>query len=157
VRATQSLTAVRIFAALALLAALSGPPPATAADVPGAPAMGFQMIVHPSNPATAVDRHFVADAFFKKVTRWPHDEAIRPADLDADSPVRRRFSEQVLRRSVASVKIYWQQLVFSGRDVPPPELDSDWQVVRFVLKHPGAIGYISPGASLEGAKVLTVR
>jgi ABC-type phosphate transport system substrate-binding protein len=154
-RATPPL--VWILAALALLAPLSAPPPATAADPPGAPAMGFQMIVHPSNPATTVDRRFVVDAFLKKVSRWPHEEAIRPADLDADSPVRRRFSEQVLRRSVASVKTYWQQLVFSGRDVPPPELDSDWQVVRYVLKHPGAIGYISPGASLEGAKVLMVK
>jgi ABC-type phosphate transport system substrate-binding protein len=139
-------------AAIAVAALL---PPATAADA-GAMA-GFQMIVHPSNPATTVDRRFVGDAFLKKVTRWPHDEVIRPADLDPDSPIRRRFSEQVLRRSVASVKTYWQQLVYSGRDVPPPELDNDWQVVRYVLKHPGALGYISPGASLEGTKVLTVR
>jgi ABC-type phosphate transport system substrate-binding protein len=143
-----------ISAAIAVAALL---PPATAADAQGGPMVGFQMIVHPSNPASTVDRRFVGDAFLKKVTRWPHDEVIRPADLDADSPIRRRFSEQVLRRSVASVKTYWQQLVFSGRDVPPPELDNDWQVVRYVLKHPGAIGYISPGASLEGTKVLTVR
>ena len=153
-RATQTLAPM--LAALAL-AALSAPPRATAADPSGAAAAGFQMIVHPSNPASVVDRRFVVDAFLKKVTRWPHDEAIWPADLDADSPVRRRFSEQVLRRTVAAVKTYWQQLVFAGRDVPPPELDSDWQVVRYVLKHPGAIGYISPGASLEGTKVLTVR
>ena len=129
---------------------------ATAADSQAAVA-GFQMIVHPSNPTTVVDRRFLVDVFLKKVTRWPHDQAIHPADLDADSPVRRRFTEQVLKRSVAAVKTYWQQLVFSGRDVPPPELDSDWQMVRYVLNHPGAIGYISPGASLAGTKVLSVR
>jgi ABC-type phosphate transport system substrate-binding protein len=156
VRATQTL--ISIVAALALaLVALWAAPRATAAGPSSAAAAGFQMIVHPSNPVTVVDRRFLVDAFLKKVTRWPHDEAIRPADLDADSPVRRRFTEQVLRRTVAAVKTYWQQLVFSGRDVPPPELDSDWQVVRYVLKHPGAIGYISPGAGLEGTKVLTVR
>lgn len=140
---------VSFLSALAVAVAL---PRAPAAEAPG-----FQMIVHPSNPTTVVDRRFVVDAFLKKVTRWPHDEVIRPADLESDSPVRRRFSEQVLKRSVAAVKTYWQQLVFAGRDVPPPELDGDWQVVRFVLKHPGAIGYVSPGASLEGTKVLMVR
>jgi ABC-type phosphate transport system substrate-binding protein len=152
VRANPALLSMS--AAIAVAALL---PRATAADAQGAALAGFQMIVHPSNPATTVDRKFLVDAFLKKVTRWPHEEVIRPADLDVDSPIRRRFSEQVLRRSVASVKTYWQQLVFSGRDVPPPELDNDWQVVRYVLKHPGAIGYISPGASLEGTKVLTVR
>ena len=146
-RANQVL--VSLLAALAVAVAL---PRAPAADSPG-----FQMIVHPSNPATVLDRRFVVDAFLKKVTRWPHDEVIRPADLESDSPVRRHFSEQVLKRSVAAVKTYWQQLVFAGRNVPPPELDGDWQVVRFVLKHPGAIGYVSAGASLEGTKVVMVR
>jgi ABC-type phosphate transport system substrate-binding protein len=142
---------------LALLAVASTLSRATArADAPGG-AAGFQVIVNPANPVASVERRFVLDAFLKKVTRWPHDELIRPADLDADSTVRRRFSEQILRRSVAAVKSYWQQLVFSGRDVPPPELDSEWQLVRYVLKYPGAIGYVSTGANLEGAKVLTVR
>ena len=146
-RAKQTL--ISFLAALAVVVAL---PRAPAAD-----SAGFQVIVHPSNPITVLDRRFVVDAFLKKVTRWPHDEVIRPADLESDSPVRRRFSEQLLKRSVAAVKTYWQQLVFSGRDVPPPELDGDWQVVRFVLKHPGAIGYVSAGASLEGTKVVMVR
>ena len=39
-------------------------PSVTPADA-GAMA-GFQMIVHPSNPATTVDRRFVGDAFLKK-------------------------------------------------------------------------------------------
>jgi len=42
-------------------------PPATAADA-GAMA-GFQMIVHPSNPATTVDRRFVGDAFLRYQVR----------------------------------------------------------------------------------------
>ncbi len=146
---------------LLLLLALAGARPlaSAAADSPGpaAPTSGFQIIVNPANPIASVDRRFILDVFLKRVTRWPHDELIRPADLDANSPARRRFSEQVLRRSVAAVKSYWQQLVFSGRDVPPPELDSDWQMVRYVLKYPGAIGYISAGANLDGTKVLTLR
>ena len=145
------------FSILALLAFAAAWPHAPA-GAESAPALGgFQIIVNPANPVTSVERRFLPDAFLKKVTRWPNEELIRPADLDTASPVRRRFSEQVLRRSVAAVKSYWQQLVFSGRDVPPPELDTDWQMVRYVLKYPGAIGYITPGANLDGVKILTVR
>jgi ABC-type phosphate transport system substrate-binding protein len=118
---------------------------------------GFVVIVHPSNPTTSVERRFLADLFFKKATRWPNDEVVRPVDYDPDSLVRRRFSEDVLKRSVAAVKSYWQQQLFSGRDVPPPELDSDEDIVKYVLKYPGAVGYVSGGATLNTVKVLTVK
>jgi ABC-type phosphate transport system substrate-binding protein len=63
----------------------------------------------------------------------------------------------VLKRSVAAVKSYWQQKVFSGQNVPPPELDSDQQVVTFVLRNPGAVGYVSSAANVEGVKTLSLR
>jgi hypothetical protein len=82
---------------------------------------------------------------------------IRPVDLAANSVVRRKFTEDVLNRSVEAVKGYWQQRIFSGRDVPPPELDTDEDVIAYVLKYEGAIGYVSGSASLRGTKVLAVR
>jgi ABC-type phosphate transport system substrate-binding protein len=117
----------------------------------------WRVIVNPGNPVTTVDRRFVADLFLKKITRWPSGDAARPVDQRGEAPVRLRFSEDVFERSVASIKSYWAQLVFSGRDVPPPELDGDEDVVRFVLKNAGAVGYVSPGAALDRAKTLTVK
>lgn len=123
----------------------------------GAAPPAYVVIVHPSNAATTLQRAFVEDAFLKKVTRWPNGDGVRPVDLGPDSPVRRRFSEDVLRRSVEAVRSYWQQIIFAGRDIPPPELDTDDEVVKYVLKHPGGIGYVSSGAKTGGAKVVTVR
>ncbi len=117
----------------------------------------FRVIVNPQNQAASVDRRFLADAFLKKVSRWGDGEAVRPVDLGPDSAVRGRFSEDVLRRSVSAVKNYWQQLVFSGRDVPPPELDSDDQVVAYVLRFGGAVGYVSPAANVDRVKVLSLK
>ncbi len=118
---------------------------------------GIRLIVHPSNPLTSVEQKVAADAFLKKITRWPNDVPIRPVDLHPDAAARKRFSDEVLHRSVPAVKSYWQQLVFSGRQVPPPELESEEQVVRYVLKNPGGIGYVSAGVNIEGAKPLFVR
>jgi ABC-type phosphate transport system substrate-binding protein len=117
----------------------------------------YLVITNPSNPSTTVERQFLEDAFLKKTTRWSNDEVIRPADLVPTSPIRRRFSEEVLNRSVEAVKGYWQQRIFSGRDVPPPEFESDDDVVKYVLKYPGAVGYVAPNANLGGAKVLGLR
>lgn len=117
----------------------------------------YEVIVNPSNPTASVDRDFLTSAFLKKTTEWPFGPVIRPVDLAPTSAARRRFSDEVLHRSVAEVKGYWQQRIFSGRDVPPPELDTDEQVVAFVLKHEGGVGYVSGGAELNGTKVVGVR
>jgi len=117
----------------------------------------FRVIVNPDNPAAQVERKFVADAFLKKVSRWPDNELLKPVDRGADSRERERFSDEVLGRSVAAVKSYWQQLIFSGRGVPPAELDSDENVVNYVVKHRGAIGYVSAAADVGRAKVVTLR
>lgn len=147
-RALQSIAV-----ALVLVALTAGP---GGADMrPAGP--GLRVIVHPTNRAVGLERRFVADIFLKKVTRWPSDEIIRPVDLDRGSPVRRRFSEDVLKRNVAAIASYWQQQVFSGRGVPPPELDDEMDVVKYVLSHPGAIGYVSGSAAIENARVIELR
>jgi len=116
----------------------------------------YRVIVHPLNPVVSAERAFVADAFLKKTARWRHGEAIRPVDL-RESTARERFSQAVISRSVAAVRSYWQQMIFSGRGIPPPELDDDVAVVKFVLQNPGAIGYVSGHADLAQVKVLQVR
>ena len=124
-------------------------------DAQSSPA--FRVIVDPANQTASVDRKFLADAFLKKTTRWGDGARIRPVDLPASSPVRRLFTQSVIGRSVAAVRNYWQQQVFSGRDVPPPELETDAAVVRWVLEHPGSVGYVSADADLGQARVLTVK
>jgi hypothetical protein len=117
----------------------------------------YRVITHPANPDTSVERKFLAHAFLKKTTTWSDGEIIHPVDLLSTSPVRRRFSEEVLERPVAAVRSYWQQLIFSGRGLPPPEMDGDDAVIRYVSKHPGAVGYVSGTADVRSAKVLNVR
>lgn len=117
----------------------------------------FVIIVHPDNETGALERKFLEDAFLKKTTRWSNGKVIRPVDLRPESPVRIRFSDVVLRRSVASVRSYWQQIIFSGRDVPPPELESEEAVVSYVLRHSGSVGYVSSTAKIGSAKIVSVQ
>ena len=116
----------------------------------------FRVIVHPENPVSELSRDFLADAFLKRSTRWSNGEPLRPVDQRSTSAARQRFSDSVLRRSVAAVKNYWQQRIFSGRDLPPPELESDEAVVSYVVNHRGALGYVSGSAKLDKAKPIVV-
>jgi ABC-type phosphate transport system substrate-binding protein len=120
-------------------------------------APSFRVIVNVQNPLGSISRDFLSDVFLKRTTRWDGGDTIQPVDLRPDAAARRKFSEQVLKRSVAAVRSYWQQRIFSGRAVPPPELDSDQTVVDYVTRHQHAIGYVSGTARLGSTKELALR
>jgi ABC-type phosphate transport system substrate-binding protein len=127
----------------------------TAADAqPNEPS--FRVIVNQQNPVMALDRRFIADVFLKRKTRWPNGDVIRPVDLGSESPIRVRFSEYILERTLAQTRSYWQQRIFSGRELPPLEVKTEQDVIKFVLSYPTAIGYVSATTPIGEAKVIQV-
>ncbi|HEX2781379.1 MAG TPA: hypothetical protein VHM30_17890, partial [Gemmatimonadaceae bacterium] len=104
-----------------------------------APAQGYKVIVNASNPTTKLSRSEVAAFFLKKNDRWSTGAAAVPVDLAEGTATRDAFSKGVLGKSTATVKAYWNQMVFSGRNVPPPEKKSDAEVLAYVRNTPGAI------------------
>ena len=117
----------------------------------------FRIVVHPDNPIASAPRAFLSDAFLRNVGKWGDGRAILPVDLRVDSKVRERFSERVHGRSALAVKRYWQQRIFSGSGVPPPELVSDEVVLEYVLKHRGGLGYVSAEVDVGKARTIAVR
>lgn len=143
--------------ALVAVAAIAAAVSAAAGEQRASSDAKFQVIVHEDNRVTALSRKFVADAFLKKTTRWSDDDVIEPVDQKPRARVRQEFSRAVLKRSVAAVRSYWRQIVFSGRGVPPPELDGDDEVVEYVRQHRDAIGYVSADADVSGVRVVQVK
>ena len=117
----------------------------------------FKIIVHEANPVSSISKETAARMFVKKIQKWDNGSKLSPVDQATSRPVREAFSLAVHGKKVAWIKSYWQKMVFSGRATPPPELDSDAQVLDFVRRNSGSIGYVSPGTSLgSGVKVLRV-
>ena len=151
--AHRSRARVMLFAVVAALLWAVPPVPAKESEN----SMRFVVVTHPKNPANSASTAALTDLFLKRTTRWDNGEHVHPVDLKATSGVRKEFSERVLKRSVAAVRSYWQQRIFSGRALPPPEVDSEQAVVRYVSKHLGGIGYVGPETKLDGVKVIHVR
>jgi ABC-type phosphate transport system substrate-binding protein len=114
----------------------------------------FKVIVHPDNPSSVVGRDFLRDAYLKKATEW-HGTTIRPIDLKHS--VRAQFTSSVIRKSPSQLRTYWNQQVFSGKGVPPPEVDSPEDVIGYVLANPGAVGYVPVDVDPGKAKVVGIR
>lgn len=137
--------------ALVGLAALGGTVPAGQAQEP------YQVVVNAANPADTLSKEKLAGYFLKKVTRWGDGVKIAVVDRSPGAAVRVAFSKSVLAKDVAAVKSFWQRQLFSGRETPPAELDSDREVLAFVAKTPGGIGYVSADADLgSGVKALRI-
>lgn len=117
----------------------------------------YKIIVHPGNPATAIDRQFLRDAYLRKTNDWAGGAEILPIDLTARYSVRERFGHDVLKKTPSQLKNYWNQQIFSGKGVPPPEADTADSVVSYVLANPGAVGYVPLDADTREAKVIKVK
>jgi hypothetical protein len=60
-------------------------------------------------------------------------------------------------RSATAIRAFWQQQIFSGRDIPPVEKPGDADVMRAVADNVGAIGYVLSGTRLApGIRAVTV-
>ena|ERR1700741_444185 len=120
-------------------------------------AASAKVIVNNSVSITSLSKKAASDLFLKKTTKWSDGTAVLPVDLVDTSSTRESLSKSVHGKTTAAVKSYWNQQIFSGRDVPPVEKKSDAEVLAFVRSTPGAIGYVSEAASTEGVRVVTIN
>ncbi|HET9307722.1 MAG TPA: hypothetical protein VFO46_17010 [Candidatus Sulfotelmatobacter sp.] len=115
----------------------------------------YKVIVNPSNPLTSISYENVSRIFLKKTTKFPNGLSASPVDLPSDSAIREHFSNDVLGKPASAVEAYWKPLIFSGRDVPPPQ-KNERSVLDFVRSNENAIGYISATTDASGVKVVLV-
>lgn len=111
---------------------------------------GFIVVVNADNPISTLRVPEVSNYFLKKATQWRDGTRVMPVDLAAPSAVRDGFCQRIHSRSSAAVKSYWQQMIFSGREVPPAEKGSAGEVMAYVRANRGAIGYVPSGTALAG-------
>jgi TonB family protein len=76
--------------------------------------------------------------------------------LQKPGAVHEAFLKEYLGRDGEEIRAYYQGLVFTGKASMPREMSSDAEMVAYVARTRGAIGYVSGGANTDSVKVLTV-
>ncbi|MFI5101878.1 MAG: hypothetical protein ACHP9V_00760 [Terriglobales bacterium] len=77
--------------------------------------------------------------------------------LEKGGPAHEAFVKEYLGKNDSALQTYYRSLVFTGKGSMPKAVGSDADVVSYVAKTKGAIGYISSGANAEGVKTLEVK
>lgn len=130
---------------------------AVVAPFRSAAAQDFKIVANNTVAATSVSADVLAKVFLKQVDKLPDGSATTPVYQSKSSATRIAFDKAILGKSVAGVETFWQQQIFSGKDVPPAAKNTDDDVINFVKSTPGGIGYVSAGAAVAGVKVIAVK
>ncbi len=104
--------------------------------------LSVRVVAHPQVKGTQIPRAVLASIFLKQAQRWGDGSPVSPVDQSVKSPVRTRFTGQVLERTLLEVQMYWQKKIGYGL-TPPPVKGSDQEVLAYVAATPGAIGYVA--------------
>jgi ABC-type phosphate transport system substrate-binding protein len=120
-------------------------------------AQEFKIIANNSVSASSISADALAKVFLKQTDKLPDGSAATPVYQSKTSATRIAFDKAILGKSVAGVETFWQQQIFSGKDVPPASKSTDDDVINFVKSTPGGIGYVSAGSAAAGVKVIAVK
>ncbi len=113
----------------------------------------YKLIVNSSNSESSLKKVQVARFFLKKVTIWKNNDNVFPVDLFKSSPIRKQFSEEILNKSISAVNAFWLKKLYSGIGIPPTEMKSNKEILKYVSENSGAIGYVLPSADMSKYKV----
>jgi len=119
-------------------------------------AQSYQVVANINDTEVNLSKKEISQIFLKNIIKWDDGTKIVPVDLSIRSEIRAEFSEEIHGRAVNAIRSFWQQAAFSGAGTAPIEKSTDEEVIAFIKKNPGAIGYVSANTEVEGLVVLNV-
>ena len=119
-------------------------------------AADLKVIANPSVSASSVSADDLKGVFLEEKTSLADGSHVSPV-LQKGGAAHEAFVKTYLGKTDDALQTYYRSLVFTGKGSMPKALGSDDEVVAYVAKTKGAIGYVSAGASAAGAKTLEVN
>ena len=121
-----------------------------------AAAADMQVIANPSVKSAAVSVDELKNVFLGNTTNLSDGSKVEPV-LAESGAAHDEFLKDVVGKSGPALKNHLKTLVFTGKGSMPKSFASDAEVVKYVAKTPGAIGYVSASAAADGVKKVSLK
>jgi ABC-type phosphate transport system substrate-binding protein len=115
-----------------------------------------KVIANPSVGTETISSVELKGVFLATKTSLSNGSRVEPV-LAKGGPAHEVFIKEYLGKTDAALQTYYRSLVFTGKGSMPKTLGADADVVSYVAKTKGAIGYVSATASTSGVKTLDVK
>ena len=119
------------------------------------PEKEYIVIVNEHVAVTQLNTKTVRAIFLGDKARWANDDKIIPVILESGT-VHEAFMKEVLRKTPMQFTNYWNQQLFTGKGIPPYSFETIEEMIDFVSKTRGAIGYVPSSANIRRVKVLEI-
>ena len=116
----------------------------------------LKVIANPSVTASSVSADELKNVFLETSNSLSDGSHVQPV-LAKGGAAHQAFLKEYLGKTDSALQMYYRSLVFTGKASMPKEAASDAEVVAYVAKTKGAIGYVSADANTPGVKTLTVK
>ena len=116
----------------------------------------LKVIANPSVSASSISTDEIKGVFLETKTSLSDGSHVEPV-LEKSGATHEAFLKEYIGKTDAALETYYRGLVFTGKASMPKMLPSDAEVVSYVAKTKGAIGYVSAGASAPGTKTIEVK
>ncbi len=103
---------------------------------------GVAIIVNPEVPDSNLIESQIAKIYLGKLKSYSNGQTIHAGDLPKRSAIRHDFYKRVVKKSERSMNRYWSKLKYTGKGKPPKQLGSNRDIIKWVARTDGAIGYI---------------
>lgn len=113
------------------------------------------VIVNVRAGVATMTRAEIANLFFGRSRQFFNGQEAQPVDLAENHADRARFYQGLVNKDLAQVDIYWSRQIFSGSMQPPQRVATPEEVLKWVISHPGGIGYVD--ATRVDARVRVVH
>ncbi|QTA83543.1 Phosphate-binding protein domain-containing protein [Desulfonema limicola] len=107
-------------------------------------------------PDTALSQKNVQEIFLGKRVQWSDNSKIHFVTIK-NPDIHEAFLKQYLKKSDAKWKAYWKRMVFTGRGTPPQQFGTTQELLEYVSKTDGAVGYIDSETTAVNVKVVNVK
>jgi ABC-type phosphate transport system substrate-binding protein len=121
-----------------------------------AAAADIKVIANPSVGASSVSSEELKGVFLSTKSSLSDGSHVAPVLLKSGA-VHEAFLKDYVGKTDSALDTYYRSLVFTGKGSMPKTFATDAEVVAYVEKTKGAIGYVGSGTGTANAKVLDVK
>jgi TonB family protein len=114
-----------------------------------------RVIANPSIKAEGLSASEIKSVFLGESNSLRDGTHVEPV-LSKGGPAHEAFLKDYLATNDDALQNYYRSLVFTGKGAMPKALRSDAEVMAYVAKTRGAIGYVSSTSTLDGVRTLAV-
>ena len=94
--------------------------------------------------------------FLGNQTRWADEESVT-FFLLKEGKTHDQFLQKYIEKTPSQFDRYWKQLLFTGKGKMPKRFKTELELMRYVAKTKGAVGYISSTTQIENVKKIIIK